>query len=156
MHDLDFLPAGYRESNARRFHRVWHMALAALLAACCSAITAFQLWQQYEIGCDIAAIQPAYAGTAALTARLNDARMRLEGEGVEARLITYLGHPWPKSQVLDAVIRPLNEAITLSEIRVSREPLATTPAASRRGPAPVIASTGPTQPARGTAAERDF
>jgi len=156
MHELDFLPAGYRESNARRFHRVWHSILASLLAACCAAATAFQLWQAHEIRQEIADIQTAYDDTAAIATRLEQARARLEVERVEARLITYLAHPWPKSQVLDAVIRPLNEAITLDEIRVFREPLVAGGAQPRKGPAPVAAALAPTPAARGTAVDRDL
>jgi hypothetical protein len=58
--------------------------------------------------------------------------------------------------VLDAILRPLNEAITLSEIRVFREPLAANGTAARKGPAPVVATTPPTEAARGTPAERDL
>lgn len=156
MHEIDFLPAGYRESNARRVHRVWHSALAGVLAACCAAATAFQLWHGHEIRQEIARIQPAYDETVAFATKLEQARAGLEIERVEARLITYLAHPWPKSQVLDAVLRPLNEAITLDEIRVFREPLIAAGAATRKGPASLAAAPTPTVTARGTPAERDL
>jgi hypothetical protein len=38
----------------------------------------------------------------------------------EAELWTFLRHPWPKTQLLAAIVRPLTPGITLADLRVHR------------------------------------
>jgi hypothetical protein len=156
MQDIDFLPAGYRESNARRLHRLWHMMLAGVLLACCAAATTFQLWQSFQILDEIAAVQASYDATVALAARLDQTRARLDAERTEARLITYLAHPWPKSQIVAAILRPLNDAITLEEIRIGREQISGPPGVNRKTPPPALAPAAANDTARKAPAERDL
>jgi hypothetical protein len=157
MQDIDFLPAGFRESNARRLRHLWQMMLVGVLLACCAGGTVFQLWQRFEIQAEIAAVLPSFEETTALAARLEQTKARLEIERIEARLIAYLDHPWPKSQILAAVLRPLNDAITLEEIHVAREQIAAPGHGVRKPPVHVGAlPTHTTDSPQKPPAERDL
>ena len=156
MHDIDFLPAGYRELNARRMHRLWHLMLAGVLLACGATATSFQLWRSFEILDDIAQVQTAYDETVALSTRLAQTQARLDAQRIEARLIAYLAHPWPKSQVMAAILRPMNDAITLEEIRVAREPISAAAGTNRKLPAPALAPLVAGDAPRKAPAERDL
>ena len=86
--------------------------------------------------------------------RLADLQKREQAAKAGADLYTYLRHPWPRTQLLTALMAPLPDAITLQQIHILREtPTAGPPVAA--GP-PVDKKTEEEQLKSLTPAQRDL
>ena len=86
--------------------------------------------------------------------QLTDVRVQLKRMECEAELITYLRHPWPKSQLLSALLSRLPEEITLQQLQIIREADNST-TASERHPAMVVGNSADQQKSI-SPAERDL
>jgi hypothetical protein len=131
MHDVDFLPAEYRQHRARRRVQPWRMAVVVAFLALVAAAASSQLHRRRQLQSDLAALAPQRevieeqnAQLAGMQAALGEARARAE-------LITYLRHPWPKTQVLDSLLAPMPGEIALERLEVFSEPAGPEPAAGR-------------------------
>src|SRR5690242_9526610 len=118
MHEIDFLPARYREKQARQVDRWWRVAVASAVGLGLAAAAGYQFAEQQLVESERAVVQPAYDEAIALAQRLEKVRVDWSEAQSKARLIAYLSHPWPRSQVLATVTKPLPEDVTLTEVKV--------------------------------------
>ena len=88
----------------------------------------------------LADLTPAYEMALGQERQLADVRVQLKRMECEAELITYLRHPWPKSQLLSALLSRLPEEITLQQLQIIRETDNSTAASDRR-PLMVVGNT---------------
>jgi hypothetical protein len=122
MTDIDFLPLECRRQCQQRHARQWQIvaltAVFGLVAA--AAITQHHHWRRAQA--DLAAITPAYEAAVHLHSRIAGVQEQLSRARARAELCTYLRHPWPRTQLLAAMVGPLPEEITLQQVQILREP----------------------------------
>jgi hypothetical protein len=121
MKNVDFLPARYREKNAQRKTQAWRGGVAAAFAGLLAAGWLGQLEIRSLVQAQLDDVRRQYDHVtdqgrkiAALQSELREAR-------AEAELLTYLRHPWPRTQLLASIAAPLTEAITLRKVAIRQE-----------------------------------
>ncbi len=153
MKDIDFLPQRFRERRAQQQNRVWGLtvcgAFGSLIAAAFVGQTAMKMRAQQQL--DVVEQQYQQAQTAQLA--LNQLRQKLILADADAELITYLQHPWPRTQLLARLTHSLPSSVVLRKLQVLRDdikPIAVVPGVIKPTVEPAAAA--PT----GTAAQRDL
>jgi len=121
MHDVDFLPAHYRQRRENRQRKPWQIAVIVACGLLMAAAAYGQYHTRRRIEEDLAAVGPYYEMAARETKWLDDLRQQLQRERSRAELLTYLRHPWPRTQILAAILQPLPEEITLERVRIRRD-----------------------------------
>lgn len=121
MKNIDFLPVSYRERQQHQQARVWWTIVAATFGTAIAA-SALAQWSvarslQYQL---------STAGNAAIMASEQDKRyaelLKEVNRGSDlAAMCVYLKHPWPRTQVLSALVAPLPETIRLTDVRIRQE-----------------------------------
>lgn len=117
---IEFLPKKYQEQRVRRGWNLSRLMVFASLLVVMLAVSGTQLLQ----------LQNARMRCAVLTAPHDDVikqrrqvalnQGKLVGLQDQARLLTFLGHPYPKSQVLAAVTNPLPRYVRITSLRIDR------------------------------------
>ncbi len=128
MNDIDFLPSEYREKHERRQSQPWQAFVAVAIVGLVVTAAVVQHYRRQFVKCDLAMITPVYDSAVEQQNRLANAQKQLEAAKANAELYTYLRNPWPRSQLLAALIAPLPDSITLQEIQILREPAPVAPA----------------------------
>lgn len=121
MQDIDFLPQRYREAHADRSSNVWRIVIVVVAAAVVSSTAAMQIRSRSQlrehVGLALANLQ-AIRGQ---SSDLPELERRMAVAEVESQLHTYLRHPWPRTQVLAALVRPLPATVALTSLKIERE-----------------------------------
>lgn len=130
--DVDFLPAHYHERSSKRRTDLWRLGVVALLGSVVAgtALAAHHLHRQAQ--CQLAAVDNLHGRSSSTAKKVAELQAQLQPLQAEAELLTYLRFPWPKSQILSAVVQPLPPAVTLVRLHVIRE---TSDKAARQEPA---------------------
>ena len=121
MNQIDFLPQDYRREHTRRRRQVWQIVAVALVTGIIATATFFQYQTAVRLQSRIDNLTPQYQEAQERNKRLADLKTKLEGERDKAELFTYLRHPWPRTQIVAALLRPLPEDVTLGKIRIFRK-----------------------------------
>jgi Tfp pilus assembly protein PilN len=121
MKDIDFLPNRYHEQGARRKAQAWRIMLLILFGGVCAASAVGQQFVRRSVESQIDAIAPAYASADATNRLLEKLQEELKSADSEAALYAFLHHPWPRTQILAALVKPLNESVYLSELQIHDE-----------------------------------
>lgn len=118
---IDFLPLEYREAKVKRSAGVWRVLVAAAFGSL--LLSAAWLQQRYlrQVEADLLRIQPLYAAAQKLSAELATEQAKLPAIESEAELFTYLRHPWPRTQFLQAILNSVPKSIRLSTLALSFE-----------------------------------
>jgi hypothetical protein len=154
MADIDFLPIEYRQKHARRQSQPWQIVVAAAIVGLVATAALAQQYRRHCVESDLATITPVYDAAVGQQNRLTESQKREQAAKAGADLYTYLRHPWPRTQLLTALMGPLPDAITLQQIHILREtPTAGPPMAA--GP-PVDKKTEEEQLKLLTPAQRDL
>jgi hypothetical protein len=111
--DIDFLPRKYREENARRKVHGWRVAVVGAIAGMVLIAAVLQYRKRLALEDELALVAQHFTAAEADLARLGELQGRLAELESEAELITFLGHPWPRSLVLAAVVEPLPKSIRM-------------------------------------------
>lgn len=118
--DIDFLPARYREECAQRkshFLRLLSVIAFGILLLSCSA------WQWHagrKLTHELEAIAPVHERAHERTVQLTTLKNELASASDRAELLTYLRHPWPRTQLLAAILEPMPKSIKLGELTIGR------------------------------------
>ncbi len=115
---IDFLPPRYREQHAKRRNMVGRLLVLAAYVGLLAAGSVVQRARRAEAAAQLARAQHEVLAAQALSQELAAWQQRLLAERACAELITYLEHPWPRTQLLAAILPQLPESIHLSELRV--------------------------------------
>lgn len=121
MNEIDFLPLEYHQKSAERRQRPWRTVVVLAFAALLGAATMVDLQRRQRLRNDLETIRPQYEKAVAQTARLADLQLQMRSARAEADLYTYLRHPWPRTQILAALLAPLPEEIVIEELTVQEE-----------------------------------
>jgi Tfp pilus assembly protein PilN len=116
---IDFLPARYGEQNSKRRAHLYRGVVVLVFATVLGTSCYFQ-YQMYDAARrDLAAAEPAYADAQQATLELAAAQKLLLSAEQQAEFLTYLRHPWSRSQLLSALVEPLPETLTLRTLSLS-------------------------------------
>ena len=145
---IDFLPVSYREQSTKRKVSYWRLLVIALFGGMfvSTAIYQMRLGQQAEVG--LVNVENQYASAVAETNRFAELQAKLGPANTQAELLTYLRHPWPRTQILAAILTPLPDGIELRELRMGRQRVEKPPAKDERtAVSPETANNDKTPPA---------
>ena len=118
MQNIDFLPAEYRQKTANRHSHGWRAAGMFGAVALLAAVAVSQNQQCRRAREQLAAATVDYDTAVAQTRQRDQLQPRWEAARADAELFTYLRHPWPRTQILAAVLGPLPESITLDRVEI--------------------------------------
>jgi hypothetical protein len=152
MKSIDFLPEIYRKRETLRRARWWWAGVAVLFAGAVVASAMAQGWLRHSLHEQLDALAPEFAAAQVQAQELSGLQAQIQRAGHEASLYTFLTSPWPRTQLLAAVVAPLPEAIQFTQIRILDEEQAR--AAPQAGPRPPIHNDKPA--ATATPAEGDL
>jgi hypothetical protein len=133
MTNIDFLPLERRRERQQRHVRLCHLAAIVAVIGLMATAAMMQRHRWRQAQADLAAITPAYEAAVRLHSRIAHVRSQLSRVQSQAELCTYLRHPWPRTQLLAAMLGPLPEDVTLKQVQILREPPETTPPADKQG-----------------------
>jgi hypothetical protein len=120
MQDIDFLPAAYRQQTVHRKANVWRLMVGGGFAAAILASFAFQQFIYRQSAARLDELKPQFIQANSLAERLAARQSELKAANRQADLCTFLRHPWPRSQLIAAALRPLPLCVTLREIHIAR------------------------------------
>jgi hypothetical protein len=152
MKNIDFLPDIYRQREALRRARWWWGAVVVIFSMAIGAAATAQGWLRHRLYEQLDALAPDYAAAQTQVQELSSLQTEIQNASQEAGLYTFLESPWPRSQLLAAVVRPLPEAIRLTQIHIREEEQSRS--AAQAGPRPAKAEEHPA--AKAPPAEADL
>jgi len=118
MKDIDFLPPGYRQQHAKRNVRVWRVVVVVSFVAMLSVASLVQYYRlAYARSC-LAQLKIQRKVAENQNAQLTKIQSQLKRFSCDAELFTYLRHPWPRTQVLAALLAPLPDSVTLDQLEI--------------------------------------
>lgn len=126
MKNIDFLPQRYRDNNVRRKAGVWRFVVVLCLGGTVAAASLGQFAYRGRVKRQVTEIQPLLAQAKASESELAQLRNELTRVSHTATLYAVVQTPWPRTQILAAIVEPLEEGITIVELHHSRRPRGTT------------------------------
>jgi len=121
MQDIDFLPDQYRRKRRRRQSRSSRLGMIAVFAVLLVGAIFFQYHQKGQAERQLAELLPQYDLAMSQNEQLAEISSRLQVAVASAELYTYLRHPWPRTQLLDALLDPLPEDVTFKRLQIANE-----------------------------------
>jgi Tfp pilus assembly protein PilN len=121
MKQIDFLPEVYRERMKLRRARVWWGIVVLIFGVAIGSTAAAQYWLKSSVEQQYAELETQFIAAQEQVKRLAQLQADNRTAGQWAGLVTYLEQPWPKSQLVVEVIRPLPESIILTELVIGEE-----------------------------------
>lgn len=119
--DIDFLPEKYREENARRKEKGWRYVVIGVFSVLVLLAGSLQQTLRHNLAAELKLVGQQHESAETRMSRLTQLQKDQIHERRRAELVNYLNHPWPRTQILAAVVEPLPKSIRLSEIRLSHE-----------------------------------
>ncbi len=120
MHEIDFLPAEYRERHRRSRQGARRLLWLGCVAAVLAGAAIGQEYRRQHLRAAMDMIEPVHAATSGQAKQLGSLQSHLQAARATAELVTYLRHPWPRTRILDEVLRPLPDALVLQRVSVER------------------------------------
>jgi hypothetical protein len=121
MSNVDFLPNDYRRQAADRRWQMRLMILLAIYAGVVGVVTTAQNLERRSLERRHDLVRIPFEQARAASKRLAELRSQLTESNDVAEFHTYLQHPWPRTQILVALIERLPPEVTLSEVEIRRE-----------------------------------
>lgn len=121
MNDIDFLPAEYHQRQAYRHSKPWQIIVVTSFLGLVALVTISQNIHRRMVENELGDLAPAYEMALSQQRQLAGVQKQLKQMEIEARLVTYLRHPWPRSRLLSALSSRLPQEITLQQLQVIRE-----------------------------------
>ena len=121
MKNIDFLPAKYRELDEARRRRAWRVAVLVLFGTVVGASALFQYRMHRAAQNELVEAKAQLATAEAKHQQLGQLQAQLQQARDAAALVTYLQHPWPRTQILSEIVTRLPADIKLTEIRIAPE-----------------------------------
>ena len=118
---IDFLPQRYREARTKRSNSVWRLLVVVVLAGMLLSTAYFQQQFLWNAQADLAKIDSQHAMAVKLSRELADEQAKFPAADREAELFTYLRHPWPRTQILNAVLASVPASVQLTSLTLGFE-----------------------------------
>ncbi len=119
MLDIDFLPAQYHRRQARKRSKPWQVVVVLAFTTIVAVAAVGQFRRHAALRAELDLLAPQYEQAVAANDRLAKLQTELKEARAEATLLTYLRHPWPRTQLLRALLEPLPDEILLSELEIT-------------------------------------
>jgi hypothetical protein len=132
MVEIDFLPLEYHVRHARQQVKPWRIVVVILAVLLLAVAAITQFVQRRATQSELDAAVAVCEGAARQNAEWATFQTKLQTLRSEAELFTYLRHPWPRSQLLSAVVAPLPREISIYQMQVAGEAPAEQPTADAR------------------------
>jgi len=130
---IDFLPAHYHRKHASKQSQPWRWVVVAAFVPLLAGASLAQWYQQKQLEEQLALLTPQYDEAVEQNKQLAEVTHTLGEARSVAELITYLRHPWPRTQLLKTLVALLPEEVTWSELVIARETPQRNQAPARRG-----------------------
>ena len=121
MQEIDFLPVQYRQKHVQQRFQPWRIVVVAAFAVLLSTAVFSQHARKTRAEKQLAALIPQYDLAVGQNRKLAELQAQLTPARNTAELFTYLRHPWPRTQLLDALLAPLPEGITIERLQIAGE-----------------------------------
>jgi hypothetical protein len=121
MKTIDFLPDIYRQREALRRARLWWCIVVVVFGGAIGASATAQGLLRSNLKRQLVLLEPQFISAQAQVRELTALQTQIVRASHEANLYTYLDHPWPRTQLLAEVVRPLPEVIRLTQVHVGEE-----------------------------------
>ncbi len=119
MNEIEFLPKKFRERRARNNIRVSRTFVLLLLAAAMALVTIYQLSSLRRVQVQLADLEDAHAQVAQLMAEVDLKREEVHRLRHYARLLTFLEHPYPKSQIVASLANLIPPEMVITQMHLS-------------------------------------
>jgi len=116
--DIDFLPAHYRGHTAQRKGRAWRLSTIVLVGLLLPAVSVYQLRMRSQLKRELGNVAAQCLKIDGYRAQLQVLDTQRQQQEARARLIAYLQFPWPRSQILTALLVSLPQSLTLTSIQI--------------------------------------
>ncbi|QDU75068.1 hypothetical protein Pan97_20890 [Bremerella volcania] len=135
--EIEFLPKKYREKRKSHNFQISRLLLIVGIVAGMSAVLLYQLASLHSVNLQVAALDQQHEKVMQLMQEVDRRRNEVAVKRHHAKLLTFLDHPYPKSQVIAAIANPLPTEITITRLQVTVEQIAAANAkpASEKGKA---------------------
>ena len=127
MHDFDFLPAKFHQRQKIRKSRFWLGGVFFMFAVVIVTSSLFQYAVEANIQEQVDCLTQSYEKTKVLEEQGHNLKKVLSTTRSDAGLYAYLRHPWPRTQILAAVVESLPDSVMLAQIQIHRESTISTP-----------------------------
>ena len=121
MQEIDFLPVQYRQKHVQQRFQPWRIVVVAAFAVLLTTAVFSQQIRKSQAEKQLTALIPRYTLAVGQKRKLAELHAQLTPARNTAELFTYLRHPWPRTQLLDALLAPLPEGITLERLHITGE-----------------------------------
>jgi len=118
---IDFLPAHYHEEGAKQRTQLWRLVVVTAVGAMIAAASLFQAHIERRAESQLVQVENEHVQAVSQTTQLVELQSKLSPARTTAELLTYLRHPWPRTQILAAMLTGLPDQITVSEMHITRE-----------------------------------
>src|SRR5688572_1891055 len=119
MQTIDFLPEHYRERRKQRRVRWWWALIVCLFGGVVLATGSLQWLSVQKIKYELSRLEMQCNTFRQLDQHLLELETKVAHLSHSANLYTFLQHPWPRTQILAAVVQPVPEQMQLTSIRVA-------------------------------------
>jgi Tfp pilus assembly protein PilN len=119
MQDIDFLPADFKRRRTNRHGRSWRVAIGAAAIGLLMVVAVGQSHARRQIEERLALTEPERQLMDAQQSQLTELRRQLAETEAQAELLAYVGHPWPRTQLLAAALRSLPDSIVFQRISIA-------------------------------------
>ena|SRR5437762_550575 len=126
MKSIDFLPDIYRQRDALRRARIWWAMVVVIFSSAIGASAVAQGWLRHGLAEQFDSLAAEYATAQTQVQELSAIQTQAVRAGQEASLYTFLENPWPRTQLLAEIVRPLPDGIRLTKINILDEEQAKT------------------------------
>lgn len=123
MQDIDFLPSDFKRRRSSRHGRPWQIIVVGTAIGLLLVVAVGQSHALTQIKGRLTEIEPERRVLDARLTQLADLRKRLADTEARAQLLSYMNHPWPKTQLLAVTLRSLPDAVLFRRIRIASENL---------------------------------
>lgn len=124
MNEIEFLPKRFREKRRRSSIKVPRLLVFSLLIGLLAVVSLFQLAKLYNVHSQLAELKVQHERIAQLLQEVDRTHAEVIQKRHHARLLTFLEHPYPKSQILAQITNPLPGEITLKRIELTHHQVA--------------------------------
>jgi hypothetical protein len=119
MQTIDFLPDYYRERRKQRRVRWWWALIVCLFGGIVLATASLQWLNVQRVKRELLQLETQCTAFRQLDQQLLELETKAAALSHSANLYTFLKHPWPRTQILAAVVHPLPREVQLTSIRIS-------------------------------------
>src|SRR5262245_39854096 len=121
MKNIDFLPEIYRQRDALRRARLWWAIVLVIFSGAIGASALAQAYLRHSLNQQLASLMPEFTAAQTQVQELSALQAQIQRASHEASLYTFLENPWPRTQLLAEILRPMPSSIRLTKLNLTEE-----------------------------------